>query len=291
MNSNLSVLIITLLTMIQISVCQAQEPAQKTELAYWVRTKDGNEYQGSLEVRNSQELILNTAALGRVIIPLDQIRNIRQIRPEDLAKKFIANSSAYSGRYYLSSSAITMRKNEGFYHNSMFLFNRVEYGITDWWTIGAETGLFNEDGYISGGITNRLTIPLGTNNFHLGAKGTVGILFGDGSMTAQILGLATIGPPDKNVTIGAGYTLHQRQGSPNSPTLQVAGDFRIGRRGAVLFDLHLTDISSEGLKYYIFGGRHNFRRIGLDYAIAFISADDLGGYVLPIPWVGLTVPF
>jgi hypothetical protein len=107
----------------------------------------------------------------------------------------------------------------------------------------------------------------------------------------QLLGLLTLGPADRNVTLGLGYTFEQGE-SVIRPTVQVSGDFRIGRRGAILFDVHLLETGSESLDYYIFGGRHNFRRIGLDYAIALINEDDLtSGYVIPIPWIGLTIPF
>lgn len=290
MVKNFTLLILIVLSLGSLETVYAQQPAQQDSLAYWVRTKDGNEYKGFLEVRNSQELTLRTKNLGLVTIPLSEIRNIKEINPAEVDRPFAATPYAYFTRYYLTSSAITLRKGEGYYHNSLFIYNRAEYGLTDWWTIGIETGILDGNGQFTAGLTNRFQFPLGGENFRLGAKGTIGVATDEGNATGQIMGLATIGPVDRNVTVGVGYTFIQGV-STNSPTFQIAGDFRVGRKGAVLFDIHLIETGLESLDYYMLGGRHLFRRVGLDYAIAVLNTDDFNGYAIPIPWLGLTIPF
>jgi hypothetical protein len=288
-NKNI-LLTVCALTLLVTSTVFGQRNEQRDSVAVWVRTIEGNEYQGYLEIQNSQELIIRTPNLGVIKIPMAQVRKIREIDPKDINRKSASTSSAYFSRYYLSSSAITMRKNEGYYHNSLLLFNRAEYGITDWWSIGAETS-FYATGLFGGGITNRLQVPLRSDLFHLGVKGTIGIMFENGNAMGQLMGLATIGPADRNVTLGLGYSFEQGE-SVVRPTIQVSGDFRIGRKGAILFDLLFLETGSESLDYYIFGGRHLFRRVGLDYGIGLINENELAsGFIIPIPWLGLTVPF
>ena len=257
-------------------------------VAVWIRTIDGNEYQGILEIQNSRELIIRTNNLGVVTIPMTHVRKIRQIDLKDLNSKFPSKSSAYDGRYYVGSSAMTMQKSEGYYHNSMILFNRLEYGITDWWTVGAETG-FLDGNAPSAGLTTRLQIPLGTEFFHLGAKGFFGVSMDDGPGINQVLGLAPFGPADRNVTVGLGYVFRNGEVSDGS-TFQVSGDFRIRRRGALVFDVNLYEAGTEGLNFYMLGGRHHFRRVGLDYAVAVVH-ERYWGLAFPFPWIGLTIPF
>ncbi|MCA6074255.1 hypothetical protein [Fulvivirga sedimenti] len=286
MNLPVARIFLTLVIAAFAHVANAQQETAKDSVALWVRTMNGNEYVGYLEIRNSSEIQLRTADLGIVTIPFDQIRKIREVDPKNVNRPFPDFYSAFKSKYFTIQSARMLNKGDGYYQNGILLYNQAAFGITDHWSVSVSTFIpfalwfSTKAGFsISEGVHIAGNVSLGTQ-FEEGTGGT-------GSV-GLFSGIITVGKNRFQATFGAGVLLEDGA-FQNRAALQFGAMYQTGRRGYVIFEGNILDSDEFFDRTYLMGGRTRIRRIAIDYGVGFI--DDNSDFLFLYPYVGIILPF
>ncbi|MFN8355980.1 MAG: hypothetical protein U0Y10_16110 [Spirosomataceae bacterium] len=194
-----------------------------------IRLTQGNTLIGKL-VRETAELLeLESPQLGKIIIAREQIQSIEYNKTTG---KSIVPMAPY--RYLFNPAAYNVPEGKWYYTNAYFSFNSFTYGLTNSVSIqlGTEaistlTGHFTFMGALK--ATGRISemIGVGLNINYLRISDLTGL--------GYFHGYTTIGKPDANFTIGAGYGLAGGEWS-NSPLISFSGMKRISNKIALVTD-------------------------------------------------------
>ncbi len=276
-------ILITLLIIVISEITYSQEKTASDSVAMWVRTRDGNEYVGFIEIRNSAEIQLRTTNMGIVTIPIDQIRKIREIDPRDVDRLFPDFYSAYKTKYYTIPSAQMLKKGEGYYQNGILLNNQVAYGITDHWSVGIGTFI-----PFAAWISTKAGFSI-SEGIHLAGNFSIGTQLEEGPATVGLFtGIITLGKDRFQATFGGGLLLEDGA-FQNQAVFQFGALFQTGPRGYIIFEGNVLHSSEFFDRTYIFGGRTRVRRVAIDYGVGFI--DDNSDFLFLYPYVGVLIPF
>jgi hypothetical protein len=117
-------------------------------------------------------------------------------------------------RHFLFGNSLGLEKGTGYFQNVLLIFNNVQFGISDNFSLGGGLFpgfLFGDDFFFGDNSTPlwllpSLSIPVVENSFSLGINGMfIALLGGDASAIALINATATYGNHRNNVTFGLGY--------------------------------------------------------------------------------------
>ncbi|SEJ50052.1 hypothetical protein SAMN05192553_104319 [Cyclobacterium xiamenense] len=273
----------------------AQQPpvteADTTEL-YLVKTKDGNEYLGTILSEDAQLIRLKTENLGEIRLLRSDILQLERLDrlPQGKGNYWFANLQAT--RHFWIPNGYGLKKNESYYQNVWIFFNQVSTGITDNFSIGAGmVPLFLFAGSPTPvWVTPKVSFPVVPDKLNLGAGVLAGTVIGaDEGGFGLLYGLTTLGSKDKNLTLGLGWAY--ADGSIASrPTVSLSGMIRTGPRGYLLTENYLIGAGGESLGIVSAGGRRLVGRMSIDFGLflPLVGGED---FWLAIPWLGLTVPF
>lgn len=174
-------------------------------------------------------LLLESALLGRIEIQTAGISKITLASAYVMKKHGAWFRNPNATRYFFAPSAIPLRKREGYYQNAYLLANSVNVGLTDRFTVGG--GVLIPLLFY---VTPKYSFPV-ADHFYLGG----GLLFTqsfitDFNLSAGIgYGLATVGNPEHNFTLGGGYGFFKSENQYKStpmPIITLNGMSRISRR-------------------------------------------------------------
>jgi len=261
------------------------------EQSYRIETTEGNVLVGTLVSETETEVVLDTRQLGEVTVKRTDIESIEKLdagRFQDGAYWF---QNPQSTRYFFGTNAIGIPEGEGYYQNTWVLFNNVNYGVSDNFSIGAGTVpifLFGAPA-VPVWVLPKVSISTPQENLHL-AGGAIfgGVLGVDDSGSAGLLyGVATVGTRDHNATLGVGYGLLNGELS-DVPAVTVSGMTRIGRTTYLLSENYFVP-TEDGGNVISLGLRWAPRNFAVDFGLfRSLSADvDFIGF----PWLGVTIPF
>jgi hypothetical protein len=267
----------------------AQEAGGQEPL-YRVETVEGQVVIGTLVSENEQEVVLDTRELGRVTIERKNVKSIEEIDPSRIQDGQYWFRNPQSTRYLFAPNAIGIPKGHGYYQNTWILFNNVNYGASDNFSIGAGTVpvfLFGANALPIWVLPKLSVSPV--DNVHLAGGAVFGGVLGeeDSGGVGLVYGASTIGNRDHNATLGIGYGYTGEGGFSNTPVINVSGMTRIGRT---------TYLISEN---YFFAGDVNVVSLGIrwaprNFAVDFALFRPLTGGVdefIGVPWLGVTIPF
>jgi len=150
------------------------------------------------------------------------------------------SNNTYGSHYFLSFSAIPLKKHTGFYKNTMVSLNTVAYGLTENFAVAGSLDLVSLIRARTGGpvFTGRLQVCGSTSElFHLGASLTylntrvpVGVeVPADAEVPpgfATAMGMVTIGNKDNQITVAAGV-MHNGQDIGRGPLINIGGGVRV----------------------------------------------------------------
>lgn len=150
------------------------------------------------------------------------------------------SKNTYGSHYFLSFSAIPLKKNNGFYKNTMVSLNTVAYGLTEHFSAAASLDLVSLIRAREGGpvFTGRLqlggslseVVHIGVSATYLNTRVPVGaeVPVGTEVPPGFLAGMAmlTIGSINNQVTLSGGWT-HDGTSASRGPLLNVAGAARI----------------------------------------------------------------
>ncbi|MDZ7754903.1 hypothetical protein [Rhodohalobacter sp.] len=286
-------------TVVQLIICfslllviwcaPAQGQAEEREW-YRVETVEGNVFFGYLISEDEQSVVLNVESVGEITILRENIRSMTQIDPDRIKDGSHWYDNPQATRYFFAPNALGLKKGEGYYQNTWIFFNNVNYGITDNFSLGG--GIVPL--FLFGANTTpiwilpKVSIPISSDRFHLGAGAMFGGLVGEESETLGLFyGVGTVGSRDNNMTVGIGYGYAGDEIS-RTPLINISGMVRVSRRLFLLTENYFIPEADAG-GILSAGARWTTEQFAVDFGL--FRPTDGGGDVIGIPWVGVTIPF
>ena len=293
MKKNL-VLFLTILTCLSFS-CLKSYAQETQDSALWrIVTIDDNEFLGSLIRQNNKEVHLSTEKFGILTIQRRDIKSMRKITEAKLVQGELWLENPQSTRYFIGPNAYSLRKNEGLYQNAWIFFNQFNYGITD----NISMGFGFVPLFLFGGaptpiwVTPKFSVPIVKDKFNVGGSALIGGILGGedvstGGAFGYLLGTATIGSRDNNLSVGLGYGFAGGEFA-DIPAISISGMARTGKRAYIMGESYVVSGGGEVGAIVLLGGRYVGKRVSVDYG-GFIPVAS-GSSFFVWPWVGIGVP-
>jgi hypothetical protein len=255
-----------------------------------VETVDGNEFLGQIVQQDSLKIVLKTEKLGEISIFKSDIKSQEIVKVQQIKDDKYWFPNPQSTRYFWSPNGYGLKKGEGYYQNIWVLWNQFAYGLTDNFSVGAgiiPTFLFGAPTPVF--ATVKFSIPVKKNKFNIAAGAIAGTVLGESETGFGIFyGLATVGSPDANVTVGMGYGFAGGEWS-QAPMININGMFRVSSRGYIITENYIINAGGDGIVLISLGGRSIIKKAALDYGLVVPFTSD--GVDFAIPWLGFTLPF
>lgn len=256
-----------------------------------IETLDGNEFMGQIVREDSLKIVLKTEKLGEISIFKADIKNFNTVEVQQIKDGKYWFPNPQSTRYFWSPNGYGLNKGEGYYQNIWVLWNQFAYGLTDNFSIGVgiiPTFFFGAPTPVF--ATAKFSIPVVEDKFNVAAGAIVGGVIGESESGIGLLyGLATVGSPDANVTLGMGYGFAGGEWA-KAPMININGMFRVSNRGYIITENYVISAGGEGVVLISFGGRSIIKKAALDYGLFLPLSADIDQFIA-IPWLGFTLPF
>jgi hypothetical protein len=235
-----------------------------------VYLKDGTTVQGIIINESAQELNIQTENLGTVNIKKEQVQKIVPLNNENFRKgKYWFPNPNYS-RYFFGPG-LQLKKGEGYYQNTDLSLNSINYGLTDFLSIGGGIEIYST---LSGHPTFFITPKVGfkiVNSLSIGggflyANTTEAI--GDFAGLGIGYGTVTYGNENSNATLGIGWGMVDKTWS-DKPIVTVSGMTRVARSIALVTENWFV----PDYAIFTYGVRFIGERIAVD--IGFVNTKDI----------------
>jgi hypothetical protein len=262
-----------------------------TSSVYLIELQDGSELYANIIGFGKDELLLKSQNMGKLSIKIFKIKKIENIQLTKSKQGDYWFPNPNATRYFFAPTAINLEKGTGYYQNAYVIINMVNYGVTDWFSVGGGFEFLSTVSSLSGGgtpivfITPKVGFPVG-KKLHLGA-GFLGGFFVE--ETAGILyGVGTYGTTDNNVTLGLGWGFVSQNFQEN-PFITVSGMLRVGRKFGLVTENWL--IPADG--YYgllSYGCRIFGPKMSVD--IGLLNNGDIADIlIIGLPYVDFVIKF
>ena len=161
-------------------------------------------------------------------------------------------------RNFFGGSGYGLEKGQGYYHNFMVFINGVNYGFTDYFSLGVTTefaslfsGLEFNPGFF---ISPKFSFPVTENLINIGIGGVLLHVPGSDQLLdfGAIYGVGTYGSKDRNISIGLGFSVVDGT-IDSSPAIILSGNYRLGNGISVITENWL--FSDFDTRIYTFGLR------------------------------------
>lgn len=267
-----------------------QEATAQNGEIYRIETVDGNVFTGELISENDDEVVLQTESLGEVTIKRDNIKQMTRLNDRQLRNGDYWHENPQSTRYLFAPNALGIKKGQGYYQNTWILFNNVNYGVTNNFSLGVGTVplfLFGSP-WTPFWIMPKLSIPVASDKLHFSAGALIGGIIGEDSGSGGLLyGTGTVGGADKNLSVGLGYAYGGGEIS-STPVVNISAMTRTGRSIYLISENYLVP-GTDANGMISFGVRWAPENFSVDFAL-LRPLEDLGTFI-GIPWLGVTIPF
>lgn len=265
----------------------AQTP--KDTIIYRIETTDGNEYYGNIVSKDSIKVNVNTEKLGILSISKKDIVRMSPASKKPGGQYWIENPQ--STRYFISGNAYGLKAGEAYYQNTWVLFNQVNAGITNNFSLGfglMPTFLLGSEG-TPAWITPKLSLPIQKNKINISIGAFMGKVLGIEKNSFGFLnGSITLGSRDRNVSFGLGYGYTDNVWAKH-PLISLNALYRTGPKGYIITENYFFDNGDATEIFLSIGGRRMIKRVGLDYGF-FIPINKYMDQFIAIPWLGLIIP-
>ena len=253
---------------------QTETDSIQKEQIVIVKMKNGDEYRGTISKDDRGKIVLKTVN-GEINLIAE---NVNTIESYDYKGKF-EFANPHDTRYFFGPSGIPIKKGKGYYQNILVTTNFFNYGVTKNVSIG---GGFEFISTISRNPIWFLTPKVGfdvSENIHVGGGFIMAGFAAEGTATLGY-GVFTLGQPETNLSIGAGYGLLDGELS-DYPAIMISGTHRISKSIALLSENYVIPNS-----FYF--GIHGIRILSKK------NSFDIGAIVIPeiaedlpaLPYVG-----
>lgn len=183
---------------------------QSTRRCYTITLVDGTKLIGELIRQDSTEAVIKTKNLGQVTVKADQITSMVAVGTDASGRPAEENGTVgypnlFPQYMHLTPTAYQAERGKGYFRNSLVYITQFDYGITDNWSVGA--GFFTIIPSALFSLNTKVSVPV-SKTVRLGVQGQYIIgndLFDNAQFgTSYLQGIATIGTPQRNVTVGIG---------------------------------------------------------------------------------------
>jgi hypothetical protein len=209
---------------------------------------DKSEVAGVLIEENDDKIVVQSESLGLMTFSKSQVKKIIRL---DI-KGRIENPNPT--KYFVSQSAFTLSKGEGYYQNIMAVVNLGSYGITDHLsaTVGIELiSTFQGVPIVFSNL--KYGIPISKNwNVALSASYLNVAAIEPGTHVGTFSLLTTFGSKENNFTVGAGYALGSGE-LTDGPAVTFAGILRVSKKIGVIgesYSLSGETVFGAGVRFY-----------------------------------------
>jgi hypothetical protein len=273
--------------------------AQKVGSTVQIETKDNSRIKGKVIEKTETHLTIETASAGNITIERNKIRDIEEINLIETGA--FAYKNQHASRNFMTPTAFGVKKGEGYYKNTMLVFNSVNYGVTDHFSIGASADII---GLLSSqripfvmSLNTKLSTSIRKNAAIAGGFTVARVRASGESGSAGILySVVTLGDKNRNVTLGGGYPISfQKTSNVSNPFLfTISGQYRLSDHFALLSENWFALGSEGGGGVGSFGGRYMRKGFAFDFAIMFVGGNGFGRTIvstIPLPFISVTIPF
>lgn len=262
-----------------------------TANTYRIFLEDGSVVVGEFVAKTTDLLVLSSSSIPRIEIPIANIIRVEVVAPENLKHRgeyWFPNPNPT--RYLFSPTAFNLKKGQGYYQNSYLVFNSINYGLTDFISLG---GGFELTSMFSPDVTPLvfLSPKIGTTirpDLHAGG-GLLFVQVEDYSF-GILYGTGTYGNEDQNLTTSMGWGFFEGEFSAR-PIITVSGIKRVRRNLSLLSENWFTPKSDTGYyRFFSYGVRFFGEKMAVD--LAFINNADIIEVIrIGIPYVDFVIKF
>jgi len=281
----LTLLILTIF--VNLASAQITDGRQK----HLIKTRDGNEFIGTILSEDDQKIIFMTEKLGEITISKNDILRMEIIRSAQIVDGILWADNPQATRYFFAPNGHGLKQGEGYYQNVWIFFNQFTVGVSDNFSVSAGImPLFLFSGNPTPvWINPKVSIPVVSEIYNIGAGALLGTIIGGESTFGILYGVNTFGNRDRNVTLGLGWGFSD-ESIASKPTVSIGGMYRTGSKGYVLTENYIINTGNETFGFVSFGGRRLIKNVGLDFGLVVPVSTGINE-TIAIPWLGLTVPF
>jgi len=280
---------------------------------------DGTKVIGTFLGKTTDQLFVRTASIDRLEIAFSKIKSITIASETQLKKGIAWISNPNPTRYFFAPSAYNLKKGEGYYQNSYLFLNSVNYGLTDYFSIGGSLELISTFTSISDGKFDPIFLITPKVGFNVSPKLNVGA----GALIVSIpnfededngdmdfpeeddedrrrfgagigYGLATYGDIERNVTLGVGFGFFDKEFAKR-PIITLNGLMRVGPKMALVTENWMIPVTDweENRDYFeivTYGVRFFGEKLSVD--LGFLNNRNVvEELIIGVPYVDFVVKF
>ncbi|MBJ7428861.1 MAG: hypothetical protein JHD28_07890 [Bacteroidia bacterium] len=285
-----------------------------------ITLKDGSILRGTIIAINLEEVSLKTQYAGVIVIKQKNIANISNVKNEAKTKVQIPNGNSgyenvnprnYQSKYQLQKKPIIvshkywwnnnyqgLKQNEFYYQNIGILYNGLDFGVVDNFSIGGGAfflgivGFFNIHVRTQFKITNGISIGASYNHFMAGAGSSS--RSSDNNSVGLLSGGFTLGDTEKNLTISAGKFTNLVNSNSTSGQSDLAviicGNLKLSNNLYLITDNYFADRRSN-FNLNCLGFRSTNNTTAFDYGLMSLGNNSYRYNNSPIliPYLALSV--
>jgi len=269
----------------------------KTDKQYEIVLNDGAVFTGTILSRDSATIVFQTNSIARIDILVRQMKSLKEIQPPIHGKRSYKLANPFPTKYFFTQSAINLQKGEGYYQNTYVFLNSLNYGITNYFSIGAGVEILSTIGSISSNafsptwyIAPKLGFKI-SDRFYLGGGVTFANIGGffDNSKIGMGYGLATFGSTEHNFSIGL-TNVFSIDDHGNNTLITLAGMTRVSERLALVTENYISPSNDIGSSIFSYGIRFIASKTSVD--LGFINNKDIvKSLFLGAPYVDFNIKF
>lgn len=264
---------------------------------YKIKLKDKAVFVGNIVQRDSMLIVMKTASVPRIDIPVDRIERIDEVGQMGAKNGDYWFPNSNATRYLFGPSAFNLKRGEGYYQNAYLALNSFNVGVTDYLTLGGGFELFST---FTTMITNDfkpvffLTPKISaqvSEKFHAGGGAFYLSIPNSNSRSGYgiVYGIGTYGTLDHNLTCGLGWGFDDEKFS-TQPVFTLSGMTRTSKSTALVSENWFLYNNDELLSIYSYGIRFFGEKISVD--LAFLNNPTIAQViVIGIPYVDFVVKF
>ena len=292
----------------QTTAAPASVAGEPSSAVVMIRMKDGSSLRARVIDRNDDRLKVVTLGGLAMDIPRSEITSMTGDASDDGPRPSDSNYT----RLLFSPTGRPLGKGEGYFSDHYVVFPGFAYGITDNLSVGGGVsvipgvGLDEQVFYVSPRLGKQLSDRFALSAGVLWAHAGDGNIDGDGDLGVGFA-MATVGRPDKSLTVGLGVTrtVHQEnyryvngrnlydphREVSHTPVVVFGGTARISRRLAFVSENWLILHDDFKLSQQPFGVGLRFLGDKLSADVGVILVGELIDEGFPLPWLSVTYHF
>ena len=283
---------IVIVLMVAINTSYSEVKAQDADsVLYRIEMKNGNIFIGVILLENDEIIRLKTSELGEIELQKVHIVRRTKIDGDRLRNGEYWSENSHATRYLFGTNGIGLKKGRGYYQNTWVLFNNVNYGITDNFSLGGgliPVFLFGAPG------SPVWIIPKVSTSFSEDLHFAIGGLFGgvlgedDNFGLGLAYGVLSYGNPDHNLTFGLGFGYADGEWS-DIPLITLSAMTRIKEKFYLISENYFISSSGSSVGLLSMALRWSLESFAVDFGL--VRPTDVGGGFIGAPWLGVSIPF